>query len=68
MRYRVDEDPSLSAYGATDDVMLLTCVLGIVIGLGLTWAGWYGRQWWLVFWCSGLVVVSVLTIVWEVSA
>ncbi len=68
MRYRVGQDPTIADYGSTDDVLLLTCVISIFIGALLTWLGWHGRQWWLVFWCGGLVVVSFVTIGWEMLA
>lgn len=65
MRYRVGEEAGVASYGSTDEVLLMTCVLGIIIGVLLTWLGWRGRQWWLVFWCGGLVLVSIATLGWE---
>jgi hypothetical protein len=65
MRYRIEQSGELVASTSTDDVLIFTCVIAIFIGVLLTWAGWRGRQWWLVFWCGGLIPVSIGTIVWE---
>jgi hypothetical protein len=66
MRYRDGPVPpgGLEAT-ASDDVLMLTYFIGLVVGLILTWVGWHGRQWWLVFWCGGLVLVSLATLGWE---
>jgi hypothetical protein len=65
LRYRIGENGELLTATSTDDVMIATCVLSIFIGALLAWAGWRGRQWWLVFLCGGLVPVSIATLVWE---
>ena len=68
MRYRVDEVAGAAGGAAgTDAVLLITGVLGLVIGVILTWAGWRGRQRWLVVWCGGLVVCSIAYIGWIVA-
>ena len=67
MRYRVGEAPPSAQSVPVDDMLVLTCIIGIIVGLVLTWAGWRGRQWWLVFWCGGLIPISIATIIWEVS-
>ena len=64
MRDRIDEDPILSAWGATDDFIVLSAVFGLVAGAFLTWLGWRVRQVWLTVWCGGLVVVSTACLVW----
>lgn len=58
MRYRIGEDPAVSAYGSTGDVVTFTVYLCIVIGAILVWLGWRGKQWWLVIWNVGLVIAS----------
>ena len=52
MRYRIGEDPTLTAYGTTDDFIVLSAVIGLVVGAFLTWLGWRGRQIWLTVWCG----------------
>ncbi len=64
MRYRVDEAAAAAGATATDGVLLFTGVIGLVVGIVLTWAGWRGRQLWLVVWCGGLVVASIAYIGW----
>ncbi len=64
MRYRVDEAAAAAGANATDGALLLTGVIGLVVGIVLTWAGWRGRQLWLVVWCGGLVVSSIVYIGW----
>ena len=64
MRYRIGEDPAQAALNSTDHTMILTLFLGVVIGIVLAWLGHRGRQWWLVSWSYGLVVVSVITAGW----
>ena len=64
MRYRIDEDPILTAYGTTDDFIALSAVIGLVAGAFLTWLGWRGRQMWLTVWCGGLVIASIACLVW----
>jgi len=65
MRYRV-EDAACAATGASgsEGVLLLTGFIGLVTGIILTWAGWRGRQMWLVVWCGGLVVASIAYVGW----
>jgi hypothetical protein len=64
MRYRVDEAVASTPVSTSDTALLLTGVLGLVIGVILTWAGWHGRQMWLVVWCGGLVISSAAYIGW----
>ena len=67
MRYRIGEDPASGAWGSTDEMLLLTAVLGVVVGVVLTWLGWHGRQMWLKWWGGGLVVVSIVWLAWMVA-
>ena len=64
MRYRVDDATGAAVHGSTDAVLLFTAVLSLVIGIILTWAGWRGRQRWLVVWCGGLIIASIVYIGW----
>ncbi|MGB0751976.1 MAG: hypothetical protein ACPGQI_08460 [Gammaproteobacteria bacterium] len=67
MRYRVGEEVTAAqVVTGTDDMLLLTCAIGIFIGVVLTYAAWRGRQWWLVFWAGGLIPVSIATMFWEI--
>lgn len=64
MRYKVgdpipDNIPKeqLAAH-ASDDMLLLTSVLGVLIGITLTYIGRKGRQMWMWVWGAGLIVFS----------
>jgi len=43
---------------------MFTVVLGLMIGVILTWLGVKGGQIWLIFWSVGLIVASIAYIVW----
>ena len=46
------------AQHASDDMLLLTAVLGILIGLALTIMGRIGKQMWMWVWGLGLIAAS----------
>ena len=59
MRYRIDSTPASENMATTDDMYLLTVVLGLIIGVVLTALGIKGRQVWLVVWSVGLIIASI---------
>lgn len=66
MRYRIGESPETSSWGSTDEMLLLTVALSLLIGIGLTWLGIRGNQLWMAVWCGGLVLCSLVYLGWEV--
>lgn len=58
MRYREGEEMPLTQY-ASDDMLLLTAFLGIVIGITLTLLGKFGKQMWMFVWGIGLILASI---------
>ncbi|MFT5608545.1 MAG: hypothetical protein ACI9PZ_002359 [Parvicella sp.] len=60
MRYK--DDQALEGYRlsqhASDDMLLLTAVLGVFIGLALIYMGKRGRQLWMFVWGIGLILAS----------
>ena len=64
MRYREDGLPIDQTLATADDMYMFTVVLGLAIGVILTWLGVKGRQIWLTFWSAGLIVASIAYIVW----
>ena len=59
-RYREGEIPKEQlAVHASDDMLLLTAVLGVLIGLILTYLGRKGQQMWMWVWGIGLVFCSL---------
>lgn len=60
MRYKEGEIPKQQlAVHASDDMLLLTAVLGTIIGLILSYLGRRGNQLWMVVWGIGLVICSI---------
>ena len=58
-RYREGEIPKEQmAVHASDDMLLLTAVLGVLIGIALTYLGRKGKQMWMWVWGIGLVICS----------
>ncbi len=63
MRYRIGDDPASGAT-VTDDMLLLTVVIGLVVGIVLIWLARLGQQMWLMVWSVGLVLASIAYIAW----
>jgi len=60
MRYKEgDIPPEKMAVHASDDMLLLTAVLGFLIGIILTYLGRRGKQLWMFVWGIGLVLCSL---------
>ena len=56
-RYRIGEMPGTPT--VTDDMMLLTALYGFGVGILLTFLAKRLRQRWMIFWGSGLSVLSL---------
>jgi len=63
MRYRIGDDPSSGA-AVTDDMLLLTVVISIIVGIVLIWLARLGKQMWLMVWSVGLVFSSIAYLAW----
>ena len=59
MRYREDGTTEQLARHASDDMLLFTAALSVVIGFILIWLGRKGKQQWLVVWSIGLILCSI---------
>ncbi|RBP53425.1 hypothetical protein [Arenicella xantha] len=60
MRYKEGEiPPEMMAVNASNDMLLLTSVLGVLIGIALTIMGRKGKQMWMYVWGIGLVICSI---------
>lgn len=62
MRYKDGEviiPKEQMAIHSSDDMLLLTAVLGILIGLALTFLGRKGKQMWMWVWGIGLMLCSI---------
>ena len=61
MRYKDGEvivPKEQMAAHSSDDMLLLTAALGILIGIALTVLGRYGKQMWMWVWGLGLIICS----------
>ena len=67
MRYRIGAEPGSGAQ-ATDDMLLFTVVISLIIGVVLAWLARRGRQMWLLVWSVGLVLASVVYMAWMAIA
>lgn len=64
MRYREDIPAEQLARHASDDMLIFTAVLSLLIGAVLIWLGRKGKQQWLVLWSIGLVLCSAAMLVY----
>jgi len=48
----------------SNDILMLSAVVGLLIGIIFVVGGRYGKQLWIVFWGSGLVIVSIVYIIY----
>ena len=60
MRYRIGATPAHPEITSTDHMLVLTAVLGLLIGVVLFVLARYGRQGWLAFWGGSLVLASLI--------
>lgn len=68
MRYRLGESPETDQYGSTDEFVLFTVALSLIIGAVLVWLGVKGRQRWLTIWSGGLIVACFAYFGWAFFA
>lgn len=60
MRYPENIPAEQLTVNASDNMLLFTAALSILIGVILTYLGHKGRQLWMVTWSIGLIICSVL--------
>jgi len=60
MRYPESIPAEQLTLHASDNMLLFTAALSILIGAILTYLGHKGRQLWMVTWSIGLIICSVL--------
>jgi hypothetical protein len=60
MKYPEHIPPEQLTIHSSDNMLLFTAVLAILIGLVLTYLGHKGRQLWMVTWSIGLIICSIL--------
>lgn len=60
MKYPEHIPPEQLTLHASDDMLLFTAGLSILIGVILVFLGRKGKQMWMVTWSIGLIICSVL--------
>jgi hypothetical protein len=60
MRYPDDIPPEQLTVNASNDMLLFTAALSILIGAILVYLGYKGRHLWMVTWSIGLIICSIL--------
>ena len=60
MRYPDNISAEQLTINASDNMLLFTAALSIVIGAVLTYLGHKGRHLWMVTWSIGLIICSIL--------
>jgi uncharacterized membrane protein affecting hemolysin expression len=59
MRYSENIPAEQLTVNASNNMLLFTAVLSILIGIILTYLGHRGKQLWMVTWSIGLIVCSI---------
>lgn len=67
MRYREGISPERLAVNSSDDMLLFTVSLALVIGVILIWLGYKGKQMWLIAWSIGLILCSIAYLGYEMD-
>jgi hypothetical protein len=62
MRYRIGEAPGSGT--STDDMLLFTMAISLIVGIVLVWLARRGRQMWLFWWSIGLILASFAYLGW----
>ena len=60
MRYREGEIPETIGPLIGDESLVFSVVLGFLMGIGFVIAGRRGKQIWMIFWGTGLVISSIV--------
>ncbi len=60
MKYPDNIPPELLTVNASNDMLLFTAALSILIGIILVYLGHKGKQLWMVTWSVGLIICSIL--------
>ncbi len=65
MRYKIDPTTGLPMAETSPGMLGATVLLALVIGVVLLFVGRRGKQLWIVVWSIGLIISSVLYLVWH---
>ena len=65
MRYKIDSTTGLPMAETSPGMLGATVLLALVIGIVLLYVGKRGKQMWIVVWSIGLIICSVLYLIWH---
>ena len=65
MRYKIDPITGLPIAETSPGMLGATVLLALVIGIVLPYVGKRGKQLWIVVWSIGLIICSVLYLLWH---
>jgi len=65
MRYQIDPTTGLPLAETSPGMLGATVFLALLIGIGLLYIGKLGKQLWIVVWSAGLIICSVLYLIWH---
>ncbi len=65
MRYKIDPTTGLPLTETSPGMLGATVFLSLLIGIVLLYAGRKGKQMWLTVWSVGLIICSVLYLIWH---
>ena len=65
MRYKIDPITGLPIAETSPRMLGATVLLALVIGIVLLYVGKRGKQLWIVVWSIGLIICSVLYLLWH---
>jgi len=65
VRYRIDQTTGLPIAETSPGMLGATVLLALVIGVVLLLVGRRGKQLWIVVWSIGLIICSVLYLLWH---
>ena len=65
MRYKIDPITGLPIAETSPGMLGATVLLALVIGIVLLYVGKRGKQLWIVVWSIGLIICSVLYLLWH---
>jgi len=65
MRYKIDPLTGLPLAETSPGMLSATVFLALLIGVALLFIGKMGKQLWIVVWSAGLIICSVLYLIWH---
>jgi len=65
MRYKIDPLTGLPLAETSPGMLGATVFLALLIGIALLFIGKLGRQLWIVVWSTGLIICSMLYLIWH---